>query len=121
MSARLIARLLAILTVLAFPVVATAAPGRTSACDPCPPGCPMMAAASSAGTVASPVASKPGPAKHAPCTLDAACLWSGAAVVPSLLQTPVRVAAEIMQLRPRPELPAASRPPDRSLRPPIQL
>ncbi|HET6972288.1 MAG TPA: hypothetical protein VFH92_14260 [Phenylobacterium sp.] len=122
MSVKLLARLLAILAVLALPLVATAAPARASSCDPCPPDCPMMAQASSTAGGAHAGAPADAPhSKHAPCTPDAICLSAGAALAPSLVEAPAQFLAQTIRLSPLAQLPAASHPPDRSLRPPIQL
>lgn len=124
MSVKLLVRLLAIMAILAFPFAATAAPSSGAVCDPCPLDCPMMAKASNAtGPTARPSAPAHDDRSGLPCKPDAACLATVSAIgLPgSAPATMPVITAEPFRFARVEQLPAASRPPDRSLRPPIQL
>jgi hypothetical protein len=100
------------------------APARAAAaaCDPCPRDCPMMAKAAKA--MADHHAAAPGKSSPTddPCRPGPLCQAPAAtAALPQVLETPVHLAATGDPPRPPRQLPAASRAPDRSLRPPIQL
>lgn len=114
---RILALVAAIMLVIGgAPAVAAAQP-----CDPCPPDCPMMQqfADSVADHGAAP--DKGGKADN-PCQQQGlACQASATMAAP--VQTAVRIilASEAIDHRLAKPLAATSRPPDRSLRPPIQL
>ena len=92
-------------------------------CDPCPPDCPMMAQAAQSAAATGHHAQAPqkrGTAEN-PCKQALACQASFAAPVLSDGLVTVAIAtgaADHVGLNP---LTACSRPPDRTLRPPIQL
>jgi len=91
---------------------------KTAACDPCPPDCPMMAGASVDGAYKP----SPGPAgqtEKAPCERSVLC--PAAVVVAPAPLAPVegQQSATLIAVRWTDSPPAPSRPPDRSLRPPI--
>jgi len=92
---------------------------RTAACAPCPPDCPMMKGASpDAGRTSSP---DPGGQKEkAPCERSVLC--PAAVVVAPAPMEPVEVpqSAMLLAVRWTDSPPTPSRPPDRSLRPPIR-
>lgn len=101
------------LVIVGAPVRAAATP-----CNPCPPDCAMMkqtAAADHHGQA---------PAKGGadnPCKQGLLCQAAAATPAPSQ-SAEVRILAGAADVgSPARELPAASHPPDRSLRPPIQL
>lgn len=88
-----------------------------AACDPCPADCPMMAGADHAGADRP---SAPSPDASA-CDQDLACPGAGVASLCNATADFTVLAlgaADLDRLEP---LAAASRPPDRNLRPPIQL
>jgi hypothetical protein len=90
-------------------------------CDPCPPDCPMMAQMATA-TADHHGAPAKGDKADDPCKPGPLCQTTAAAIAaPALSGAPVYLATVGDALRPLRQLPATSRPPDRSLRPPIQL
>lgn len=101
------------------------APSRAAAapCDPCPPDCPMMAQMAKAAGAAGHHAQVPdkGGSSEDPCKPGLAC--QAAFAVPLLAQTATEtvLAVEAAHHDLIVTLPARSRPPDRNLRPPIQL
>jgi hypothetical protein len=101
------------LVIAGAPVRAAAAP-----CNPCPPDCPMMQQAAAADH------HDQAPAKGGadnPCKQGLPCQAVAAAPAPSQ-SAEIRILADAADVgRPARDLPAASHPPDRSLRPPIQL
>ena len=112
--------LLACMAVIAL--VITGAPGTAAAasCDPCPPDCAMMMEAAAAPMVSTDHHKAP-LTPDAPCKQGQACQASaGSAMlaVASVLAAPsvARATHNLLTARVTP-----SRPPDRDLRPPIQL
>jgi hypothetical protein len=101
------------------------APASASAnpCNPCPPDCPMMAQMAQSAEMADHHDQAPGRSGKAenPCKATAAC--QGAFAVPLLPQTTVEkvLLAETTEHDRLGALAAPSRPPDPTLRPPIQL
>jgi hypothetical protein len=97
---------------------------RAASCDACPPKCPMMAQVQTAKAAAhqhAPISGKGGKADD-PCKESLLCQGSAvAATAPVQAAAAVVLASTASVLRPLAQLPAASRPPDRGLRPPIQL
>ena len=89
----------------------------TGPCDPCPPDCPMMAQASADQSHKAP---KGDPAEN-PCQAMVAC--PAAIALPTVPHAlPIAwLTPKDAGLRPAEEQRAPSRPPDRDLRPPIQL
>ncbi|MBA4793421.1 MAG: hypothetical protein H2041_07140 [Phenylobacterium sp.] len=87
---------------------------KTAACDPCPPDCPMMADAAH-----KPSSDPAGQKEKAPCERSVLC--PAAVVVGPAPMAPVEVqqSATLIAVRWTDSPPAPSRPPDRSLRPPI--
>jgi hypothetical protein len=111
------ANLLALLA--AIMLVFAGAPSRaeTSGCDPCPPDCPMM----KASTDAQPHQKAP-KADESPCTKAvAACATAIALPVASQREAITWLSASEIRQDLLNEARAPSRPPDRALRPPIQL
>jgi hypothetical protein len=109
----------------AIMLVIGGAPARasTNPCNPCPPDCPMMAQMAKAAAVADHHTEMPGKSGKAenPCKSGLAC--QAAFAVPLLLQTAAETiqATEAADHSRLGQLAAASRPPDRNLRPPILL
>lgn len=109
----LIALLAAIMLVFA------GAPSRaeTGGCNPCPPDCPMMKASADAQQH-----QKAPNGSENPCTKAmAACVAAIAVPVDPQGEAVTWLTASEIRLRPSGEARARSRPPDRALRPPIQL
>jgi hypothetical protein len=109
----------------ALMLVIGGAPARAAAnpCNPCPPDCPMMAQIAKASGEAdhhAQVPEKSGKAEN-PCKSGLAC--QAAFAVPLIPQTAAEtvLAAEAAHHDLIGTLAAPSRPPDRNLRPPIQL
>ena len=103
----------------AIMLVFAGAPSRaaTGGCDPCPPDCPMMKA--SADAQQHQKAPKVG---ENPCTKAmAACAAAIAVPVAQQGEAVTWLTASEIRQRPASEARARSRPPDRALRPPIQL
>lgn len=102
-------------------IAGTPVRAATGPCDPCPPDCPMMAQASADQSQQAPAKAPKGDAAESPCQAMVAC---PAAIA---LPTPVQTLAvawltpKDAGLRPANQRRAPSRPPDRELRPPIQL
>lgn len=110
---RILALVAAIMLVIgSAPVVAAEQP-----CDPCPPDCPMMQVSLAGDHQKAPDGGKANPS----CKQDVLC-QAGVTVSaePSQMEF-VPISAETVDHRLANALPARSRPPDRSLRPPIQL
>lgn len=103
---------------LVFAGAGASARAAPAGCDPCPPDCPMMAQAD--GSAAAP-APQPANPSGDPCDPGLACPGAAATFLPSEAPAVVILAhgaADHDRLDP---LAAPSRPPDRTLRPPIQL
>jgi hypothetical protein len=93
----------------------------SNGCDPCPPDCLMMAQAAKAMSDQHGAPAHGGKADN-PCKPGLLCQATPTpASLPAASDGPVFVAVAGDLLRPLRQLPASSRPPDRSLRPPIQL
>jgi hypothetical protein len=118
---QLVRVLLGLLAAIILMVGGAPASASSNPCNPCPPDCPMMA--QMAGAMADHQDQAPGKSGKAenPCKSTAAC--QSAFAVPLLPQT----AAETVRLAETAAhdlvgaLAAPSRPPDPTLRPPIQL
>jgi hypothetical protein len=113
--------LIAFLAAIMLMIGGASARAETGSCNPCPPGCPMMlqAAQPAAGHHAQPPR-KQGTAEN-PCKQALACQVSFAAPAPSDGPMLVVIAGEAADHLGFAPLAARSRPPDRTLRPPIQL
>lgn len=88
-------------------------------CDPCPPDCAMMRAAASADQQAKAPQQQEKPSS--PCKASIVCQTALAMPVLPQAVTIAWVMPHESGHPPITELAAASRPPDRALRPPIQL
>lgn len=100
-------------------LVIAGAPSRAVAapCDPCPPDCAMMRqAATDHGK-----ASDKGGQADSPCKPSLACQVSATMTAPTTGVVAVTLAAGAVDHRLGEPLATPSHPPDRSLRPPIQL
>ena len=109
--------------IAAIMLVIAGAPTRASAnaCDPCPPDCPMMQQMSTTMDHQSQAPDKGGKTEN-PCKSALVCQASTAAVAaPSETPTSIVLTAETVDHGLANALAAPSRPPDRTLRPPIQL
>lgn len=118
----LLALLAALMLIFGGAPVRAAAPG----CEDCPPDCPMMAQMDAAGPAAdhhAPTPTKGGDMATYGCEHGLPCPPSAGvlAALPTGAAEVAAPASRIAVLRPLEQLPAASRPPDRTLRPPIQL
>ena len=112
----LLALLVAIILVIGgAPSVATA-----QACDPCPPDCPMMKQLAAEQPVSHRAPAKGGKADN-PCQQMVACQTITASVAPSEQVSFIALSAASVSHEAFDPLQAPSRPPDRSLRPPIRL
>jgi hypothetical protein len=113
--------LLGLLAAIILMIGGAPASASSNPCNPCPPDCPMMAQMATATTDHHDQApGKSGKAER-PCKSTAAC--QSAFAVPLLPQTAVETAllAETTAHNLVGALAAPSRPPDPTLRPPIQL
>jgi hypothetical protein len=106
----------------AIMLVIAGAPSRaaTTPCDPCPPDCAMMKqmAASSGEHDKAPAKGDKG---DNPCKHGLACQVSATMTAPAQCAATVTLASAAVDHHLGDPLAAPSRPPDRSLRPPIQL
>jgi hypothetical protein len=112
--------LLAVLAAIMLLIGGTPLRAAPSACNPCPPDCPMMKhmAASSGEHHKAP---DTGGKAHNPCKQGLACQISATMTAPSQMVTFVTLTANVVDHQSGGLLAVASHPPDRSLRPPIQL
>jgi hypothetical protein len=117
-----LSRIFALLALIMLVIGGAPAAASAKACDPCPPDCPMMKrlaaeqkAAADHGTPA-----KGGKADN-PCQRMVACQTVTASVMPSELVSFVALSAASVTHEAFDPLQAPSRPPDRSLRPPIHI
>jgi hypothetical protein len=118
--------LLGLLAAIILMVGGAPASASSNPCNPCPPDCPMMAqmaATAQGGAAADHPHQAPGKSGKAdnPCKSTAVC--QSAFAVPLLAQTAVETVllAETAEHDLVGALAAPSRPPDPTLRPPIQL
>ncbi|WP_372783358.1 hypothetical protein [Phenylobacterium sp.] len=115
--------LLGLLAAIILMVGGAPASATSNPCNPCPPDCPMMAQMAQAGAMADHQDQAPGKSGRAetPCKSTAVCQTAFA--VPLLPQTAVETVllAETTAHDLVGALAAPSRPPDPTLRPPIQL
>ena len=113
-------RMLALLATIMLVIGGAPAVAELQPCDPCPPDCPMMEMA--AATVPDhQEAPDSGGMADAPCKQALACQPGFTATAPSQAVGELVRTAEVADHRFTNVLPAYSRPPDRNLRPPIQL
>jgi hypothetical protein len=113
---RIFALLAAIMLVIGgAPMVASA-----QSCDPCPPDCPMMKQLSAEQAANHGAPAKGGKADN-PCQQMVACQTITASVAPSEQVTLVALSAASVTHEAFDPLATPSRPPDRSLRPPIHI
>jgi hypothetical protein len=115
-ASTLVALLAAIMLVIA------GAPSRALAnpCDPCPPDCPMMKQMAASAGEQHKAPDTSGKA-HNPCKQGLACQVSATMTAPAQSVATVRLTSAAVDHQLGDPLAAPSRPPDRSLRPPIQL
>lgn len=110
--------LVALIAVMVLAISGGPSVARELVCDPCPPDCPMMMGATSDAPQSSPAPDDKG---KAPCEQMALCQAPVFAVPPLTRLSPVRIShvrvARVWNNTPE----APSRPPDRTLRPPISL
>jgi hypothetical protein len=115
--------LLGLLAAIVLMVGGTPAGASSNPCNPCPPDCPMMAQMAQSAEMADHHDRAPGQSGKAenPCKSTAVC--QSAFAVPLLAQAAVETIlfAETTQHDLVGALAAPSRPPDPTLRPPIQL
>jgi hypothetical protein len=112
----------AFLAAIMLVIVGAPARAAVSPCDPCPPDCPMMQQMAAATPDHHGQAHDKGGQAENPCKQGLACQGSAAPVVaPSGALAAVVLTTEAVDHRLAVALAAPSRPPDRSLRPPIQL
>ena len=93
----------------------------TGPCDPCPPDCPMMAQASADQAHQPPIKTPRGDAAQSPCQAMVVCPAAIALLTPAQTLAVAWLTPEDAGLRPANEQRTPSWPPDRDLRPPIQL
>jgi hypothetical protein len=103
------------LVVAGAPSVATAMP-----CDPCPPDCAMMKAAMAQADHHG-KASQQQERPESPCKASIACPVAVVAPLLTVAAAPVWFAPQAAEQVALVQAAAPSRPPDRTLRPPIQL
>lgn len=114
---QLFALLAAIMLVIGgVPTVASA-----KSCDPCPPDCPMMKQVAAERAAADHGGPTKGGKADTPCQQIVACQTVTATVAPSELVSFVALTAASVTHEAFDPLQALSRPPDRSLRPPIHV
>jgi hypothetical protein len=115
--------LVGLLAAIILVVGGAPASAASNPCNPCPPDCPMMAQMAQGAGMADHHDQAPGTSGKAetPCKSTAVCQTAFA--VPLLPQTAVETVllAEATAHDPVGPLAAPSRPPDPTLRPPIQL
>lgn len=117
---RRLSRIFALLAAITLVIGGAPSVASASACDPCPPDCPMMkqlAAEQAADHGSAPAKGK----ADNPCQQMAACQTITATVAPSELVSFVALSAVTVAHPAFDPLDAPSRPPDRSLRPPIHV
>lgn len=106
----------------AIMLVIAGAPSRAAAdpCNPCPPDCPMMKQMAAAADSHGKAPDKGGNPDN-PCKQSAVCQASVTAPTASATVTFAMLTSALVDHGAGEELATPSRPPDRSLRPPIQL
>lgn len=117
----MLSRLLALLAAIMLLIGGAPAFAATQPCDPCPPDCPMMAQMT---TATADHGKAPDPAGKAdnPCKPDLACQASATMTAPLMhAVADVTLTSTRVDHRLGDPLAAPSRPPDRSLRPPIHI
>ena len=116
-----LSRLLALLAAIMLVIGGAPAVAAVQPCNPCPPDCPMMQQMAGSAEHHSPAPAKGGQAEN-PCKQGLACQAFAAAVVaPTATQIAFTFTGDAIEHNISDALAAPSRPPDRNLRPPIQL
>lgn len=116
--------LVALLAAIMLVIAGVPARAAASPCDPCPPDCPMMQQAAKSMTSMDHPGGAPskGGKSGSPCDQGMACQSAAASVAPPsgaivtaslTVRDTAHESLDVLAMR--------SRPPDRSLRPPIQL
>ena len=114
-------RIFALLAAIMLVIGGEPSVAAAKACDPCPPDCPMMKAAPAQNiSDHSSTPAKGGKADN-PCQQMVACQTVAASVAPSEQVSFAALSAASVTHEAFDPLRTPSRPPDRSLRPPIQL
>jgi hypothetical protein len=113
--------LLALLAAIMLVIGSAPAVAAPQPCNPCPPDCPMMQQMAASAGHHAPTPGK-GSQSDNPCKQGVACTAFAAAVAaPSQTLVAFALGGDAVEHRLADALAAASRPPDRNLRPPIQL
>jgi hypothetical protein len=115
-----LARLLALLAAIMLVIGGAPAVAASQPCNPCPPDCPMMQQMADQAAHHGNLSDQDGKANN-PCKPDVACQVSASMTAPLQAAVAITLTTAALDLRPGDPLAAPSRPPDRSLRPPIQL
>jgi len=115
-----LSRFLALLAAIMLVIGGVPSRAAASPCDPCPPDCAMMKQMPTSSGQHNNAPDTGGNADN-PCKQGLACQVSAATAAPSEMVASVTLSAGVVDHRPGEPLAAASHPPDRSLRPPIQL
>jgi len=115
-----LARLLALLAAIMLVIGGAPAVAASQPCDPCPPDCPMMQQMAEQMAHHGKAPDQGGKA-NSPCKPDVACQVSASMTAPLQTTVAITLTTAALDLRPSDPLAAPSHPPDRSLRPPIQL
>ncbi len=119
-SMRRLSQFLALLATIMLVIGGAPSVASAQACDPCPPDCPMMKQLAAEQAAHQKAPDKGGKADN-PCQQMVACQTVTASVAPSDLVTFVALSAASVTHEAFDPLDAHSRPPDRSLRPPIHV
>jgi hypothetical protein len=115
-----LSRILALLAAIMLVIGGTPAVASAHDCNPCPPDCPMMKQMAAEQAANHSVPGKDGKAEN-PCQQMVACQTITASVAPSEQVSFVALSAASVSHEAFDPLQAPSRPPDRSLRPPIHI
>jgi hypothetical protein len=116
-----LSRLLALLAAIMLVIGGAPAVAAAQSCNPCPPDCPMMQQMAASADNHAQTAARGGQADN-PCKQGLACQTFAAAVAaPSATFVAIALSADVVDHSKADALAAPSRPPDRNLRPPIQL
>jgi hypothetical protein len=117
---RRLSRIFALLATIMLVIGGVPTVASAKACDPCPPDCPMMKQRAAEQAAPHGAPAKGGKADN-PCQQMVACQTVTASVAPSELVTFIALKAASVTHEMFDPLQARSRPPDRSLRPPIHI
>lgn len=110
----------ALLAAIMFVIIGAPTIASAEACDPCPPDCAMMKQLA-AGQAADHGAPAKGGKADNPCQQMVACQAVTATIAPSEQVSFIALSAASVTHEAFDPLRAPSRPPDRSLRPPIHI